>query len=300
MTPSTTRRKLILLAAASPFLGACASTPTFTGKQSSALSSAQQRLAALEAASGGRLGVAAIQPGASPAGLYYRHEEQFPMCSTFKMLLAAVILQRSQQNGGLLQQRIRYAQGELVTYSPVTEKHLADGMTISELCAATVQYSDNTAANLLLKTLGGPSAITVFARSLGDQHTRLDRWETELNSAIPGDPRDTTTPLAMASNLGRLVLGDVLAAPQRAQLQNWLRGNTTGDTRIRAGVPAGWQVADKTGTGSYGSTNDIGVLWPPAGAPIALALYFTQKDKDANSRSEVLASATKIVVEAFA
>lgn len=294
LTPSPARRKLLLAAAAAPLLSACAST--LGGSRTAA---AQARLAALESASGGRLGVAAVNLG-DQAQLGHRQDERFPLCSTFKVLAAGAILRRSQQDDSLLQRRILYAQGDLVTYSPITGKHLADGLTIAELCAAALQYSDNTAANLLLKVLGGPAAVTAFARSLGDRETRLDRWETELNSAIPGDPRDTGTPAAMMRNLRQLALGDALALPQREQLQDWLRGNTTGAARIRAGVPHGWQVGDKTGTGSYGSTNDIAVLWPPARPPIVLATYYTQKQQDADYRSDVLASAARIVVEAFA
>ena len=232
--------------------------------------------------------------------LGYRYDERFPMCSTFKLLLAAAILQRSEQDIRLLQQRVHYTQADLVAYSPITEKHIADGMTIAELCAATVQYSDNAAANLLLKILGGPASITEFTRTLGDKDTRLDRWETELNTAIPGDPRDTTTPIAMVFNMQKLVLGESLGPAQREQLQTWLKGSTTGGARIRAGVPANWQVGDKTGSGAYGATNDIAVLWPPTRPPILIAIYYVQDAREAENRSEVVAAATRIVVEAFA
>ncbi|MFC5473386.1 class A beta-lactamase [Paraherbaspirillum soli] len=294
MTHSPIRRKLLLAAASAPLIGACASPPD--GARASA--SAQARLKALETASAGRLGVAALNL-ADGAQLNYRADERFPFCSTFKALVASAILERSSRDSTLLERRIKYPQSDLVAYSPITEKHVADGMTVSELCAAALQYSDNTAGNLLIKMLGGPAGVTAFARSIGDNEFRLDRWETELNTAIPGDPRDTSTPLAMARSLQRLALGDALPAPQREQLQRWMRGNTTGAARIRAGVPASWQVGDKTGTGDYGTTNDIAVLWPPGKAPMVLAIYFTQHQQDAKSRSEVLASAARIVVEAF-
>jgi beta-lactamase class A len=183
-----------------------------------------------------------------------------------------------------------------VAYSPVTQQHLREGMTVAELCAAALQYSDNTAGNQLMKILGGPAAVTAFARSIGDASFRLDRWETALNSAIPGDLRDTCTPGGMAGNLQRLLLQDTLGGPQRQQLATWLRGNTTGATRIRAGVPAGWAVADKTGAGDYGSVNDIGVLWTPAGVPMVLTVYLTQPRKDASGRNDVVAAAARIVV----
>ncbi len=229
----------------------------------------------------------------------HRGEERFPLCSTFKLVASAAILAQQMREPGLLAQRIKYNRAELVTYSPITEKHLEGGMTVAELCAAAIQYSDNTAGNMLIKLLGGPPAVTAFARIIGDTTFRLDRWETELNSAIPGDARDTTTPAAMAATLQKLVLGTTLAAPQRDQLQAWLRGNTTGATRIRAGVPAGWVVGDKTGGGDYGANNDVAVLWPPGRSPIVLALYMTQQEKDAKPKNEVLAEATRVVVGAM-
>lgn len=304
MTSSTThlskRRSLLLAIAAAPLASACASPSS-----SRNASAAQQRLAALETESGGRLGVAALNT-ADGTQLLHRGDERFAFCSTFKVIAASAILARSTSDTALLQRHIRYTSADMVNYSPITEKHLATGMTVAELCAAALQYSDNSAVNLMMKILGGPAAVTAYARSIGDSEFRLERWETMLNSAIPGDPRDTTTPTAMMRDLQRLVLGDALTAAQREQLRVWLLGNTTGATRIRAGVPSGWQVADKTGTGDYGATNDIGVVWPTgkttgaSGAPIVIALYFTQSTKDAAPRNDVLASATRIIVEAFA
>ncbi len=294
MTHSPVRRTLLLAAASAPFVAACSSWSV----AAHGISSAQDRLAALETSSGGRLGVAALNTG-NNMQLNHRAGERFAVCSTFKVLVASAILQRSAKESSLLQQRIQYARGDLVSNSPVTEQHVADGMTVAELCAAALNYSDNTAANQLMKILGGPQAVTAFARSIGDDTFRLDRWETELNDAIPGDPRDTSTPAAMAQSLQRLALGKALGAPQRAQLQAWLRANTTGGARIRASVPADWIAGDKTGTGDYGTTNDIAVLWPPARPPMVVAIYFTQRDKDAKMRNDALASAARIVVEAF-
>lgn len=291
--PASPRRRSLLLAlASSPLLGACAATAP--GNKTAA---AQARLAALETASGGRLGVYALNT-ADGSVIAHRSDERFPLCSTFKLVAAAGVLAQQMREPDLLGQRIKYTQVELVTYSPITEKHLEHGMTVAELCAAAIQYSDNTAGNMLIKILGGPPAVTAFARSIGDSGFRLDRWETELNSAIPGDARDTTTPAAMAANVQKLVLGNTLAAPQRDQLQAWLRGNTTGATRIRAGVPAGWIVGDKTGGGDYGANNDVAVLWPPGKPPIVLALYMTQREKNAKPKNEVLAEATRVVVGA--
>ncbi|MGO4156784.1 class A beta-lactamase [Cupriavidus sp. YAF13] len=294
MTHCPVRRTLLLAAATAPFAAAC--TP-WAGR-TEGRAAAQDRLAALESAAGGRLGIAALNT-ASGARLSHRANERFALCSTFKVIAASAVLQRSATQDGLLQRRIAYKKDELVAYSPITEKHVGDGMTVAELCAAALQYSDNTAANLLMKLLGGPAAVTAFARAIGDDQFRLDRWETELNTALPGDPRDTSTPAAMAASLQRLALGDALGVAEREQLVAWMRGNTTGATRIRAGVPADWQVADKTGSGDYGTANDIGVAWPPGKPPIVLAIYFMQPGKDAAYRNDVLASAARIAVEAL-
>nr|WP_233410751.1 class A beta-lactamase [Rugamonas sp. CCM 8940] len=291
---SPQRRSLLLAAASLPIIGACSAWgPKDLGN------TAELRLAALESAWGGRLGVFAIDT-ANERSVNFRAAERFAFCSTVKVMLAAAVLERSKQAPQLLQQRIKYAKSDLVDYSPITEDHVDDGMTVADLCAAGIQYSDNTAANLLIKLLGGIAAVNGYARSIGDQEFRLDRLETELNTAIPGDPRDTTTPAAMGRSLRRVAVGEALSAPLRTQLQDWMRGNTTGDARIRAGVPAGWQVGDKTGTGHYASANDIGVIWPPQRAPIVLAIYTAQADKDAKANNDIIASATRIVVESLA
>lgn len=272
--------------------------PASWAAEGSAAASAEAQLAQLEKTFNGRLGVFAFNT-ADGAQINYRADERFPFCSTAKVLIAAAILAHSARATGLMEQRIEYAKGDLVSYSPITEKHVGQGMTVAELCAAAIQYSDNTSANLLMKILGGPAAVTAYARTIGDREFRLDRWETELNSALPGDPRDTSTPTAMGRSLQALALGEALAPALREQLQDWLRGNTTGATRIRAAVPADWQVGDKTGSGSYGSANDIGVLQPPHRAPVVLAIFTTQHDKEAHTRSEIVAAADRIVVDSL-
>ncbi|APA89734.1 class A beta-lactamase (plasmid) [Paraburkholderia sprentiae WSM5005] len=292
MKHSSVRRALLLAVASVPFTGAC----TLGSDSTRGFTEAQRRLGALESATGGRLGVAALNT-ADGTQVQHRADERFPFCSTFKVMAASAILKRSETENGLRRQHIAYTKDELVAYSPITAEHAGTGMTVSELCAAALQHSDNTAGNLLIKMLGGPAAVTAFARSIGDDPFRLDRWETELNTAIPGDPRDTTTPAAMAGSLQRLALGDALGAPERAMLIEWMRGNTTGAAKIRAGVPAAWSVADKTGGGDYGTTNDIAVMWPPGKPPIVLAVYFTQPDKDAPVRNDVVATAARIVAE---
>jgi beta-lactamase class A len=285
------RRKLLLAAGSIPF-----STTRFTwaaAEQDSLLANAQ--LKKLEQEFGGRLGVFAVNT-ANDALLRYHARERFPFCSTFKVMAAAAILARNAQVEGLMQQRLKYRKSDLADYSPITEKHIADGMTVAELCAAAIRYSDNTAANLLIRKLGGPKIVTAFARSIGDTEFRLDRWETDLNTAIPGDARDTSTPEAMGRSLQRLVLGNALVPHHREILQDWLCGNTTGASRIKAGIPADWIIGDKTGTGQYGTANDIAVLWPPRRDPVVVAIYTTQHQDDSHARNDVIASAAQVVV----
>lgn len=262
-------------------------------------SSVETRLKDLEQASGARLGVSALDT-ATGLQIRYRADERFPLCSTFKVFVASAILHRSVENHDLLQQRIHYSRNDLVTYSPVTEKHLDDGMTVAELCAAAIQYSDNTSANLLMKILGGPAAVTSYARSIGSSEFQVDRWEPEMNTAIPGDLRDTTTPASIERGLQSLVLGDGLPDLQRKQLKEWLIGNTTGSKRIRAATPSDWQVGDKTGSGDYGTANDIAVLWPSEGQPIILAVYQTHEQAEATRSDELIVAVARIVLEEFA
>ncbi|WP_395402734.1 class A beta-lactamase [Pseudoduganella sp. UC29_106] len=275
------------------FLLATASVSAFP---SLAFAAAPSGFAALEEGLDGQIGVYAIDTG-SGKEVAWRADEAFPMCSTFKAALAASLLERSVKNPKLMQKRIRYDKRVLLNHCPITEKHLHDGMPIEELCAAAVAYSDNAAANLLLKEIGGPAQLTAFLRSIGDQTTRLDRWEPELNTSIPGDLRDTTTPRAMTATLRKLALDKALPPAQQARFQEWLVGNTTGDERIRAGVPSGWKVGDKTGTGPYGATNDIGVIWPAGRAPIVLSIYLRRNQPKADNPVPLLAAATRLVLE---
>jgi beta-lactamase class A len=291
MTHFSNRRTLLRAATIIPFVTAS----TSWSADEANVTSAQTQFKLLERALDGRLGVFALNT-ADDTQLHYRADERFPICSTFKLLVAAGILKKSAQNDELMRRRISYLPRDLVTYSPVTEKRISTGMTVIELCDAMMRYSDNTAANLLMNILGGPAGVTGFARSIGDQQFRLDRWETDLNTAIPGDPRDTSSPEAMGRSLQRLAFGDELGAHQRKQLQDWLRNSTTGANCIRAGVPEDWEVGDKTGAGSYGTRNDVALLWPPRRPPIILTVYSTQNEKDAKWREDVIASAAQIVV----
>jgi beta-lactamase class A len=256
-----------------------------------------EKLARLEADSGGRLGVGMLDTATGQL-TGHRLDERFPMCSTFKVLAAGAVLARVDRNQESLDRRVRYASSDLVTYSPVTEKHVGDGMTVAEICEAAITRSDNTAGNLMLASFGGPPALTAFARSLGDTVTRLDRIETELNEAAPGDPRDTTTPQAMANDLRALTLGDALSSSSRAQLIAWLRANTTGNARLRAGVPADWTVGDKTGTGERGTANDVAVLWPPNRAPLIVTVYLTGATVSRDKQSAIIAAAGAAVTAA--
>jgi beta-lactamase class A len=228
-------------------------------------------VAALDAATRGRLGVAILNTGTG-ARFAWRGNERFAMCSTFKFVLAAAILKRVEQGRERLDRRIAVAAGDIVQPSPLCSARIGSDASIAELCAATVGQGDNTAANLLLPVVGGPAGLTRFMRGLGDAASRLDRNEPALNEAKPGDPRDTTTPLAMLGLLDRLTLGRALAPVSRAQLIVWLLASTTGAARMKAGLPASWAVAEKTGAGN-GSDNDVALLWPPRRRPLLVSIY---------------------------
>ena len=287
-----TTRRHFLISGAVGGLGLIAGGRGGSAAQPNAL---EQAFARIELESGGRLGIAVLDTG-SGARAGHRADERFPMCSTFKLLASAAVLKRVDEGKERLDRRIKFETGDIVVNSPITQKHVGgDGMTLAEICEAAMTVSDNTAGNLILASLGGPQAITAFARSLGDAMTRLDRNEPTLNEAVPGDPRDTTTPEAMLKNIQTLVLGDALSAASKDQLTKWLVGNKTGDTRIRAGLPAGWRAGDKTGAGERGSTNDVGVLWTPEGKPIIVAIYLTETAAPTEKRNATLAAVGRAV-----
>jgi beta-lactamase class A len=254
----------------------------------------QQAVAGLERRHGGRLGVAVLDT-ANGNPIAYRGDERFALCSTFKFLAAAFVLTRVDRKEESLSRRVFYKKEDLVTYSPITGKHAgAEGLTLGEICEAAVTLSDNTAGNLMLDSFGGPAGLTGYLRSLGDGVTRLDRRETALNENQPGDLRDTTTPLAMLEIMRKTVLGSALSASSRAQLTAWLLANKTGDKKLRAGVPQGWRVGDKTGAGAHNATNDIAVLWPPARPPIIVTAYYTDAQASDDERSAVLAEVGRL------
>lgn len=231
----------------------------------------------------------------------YNADQRFPLSSTFKTLACADLLYRHDRDEVELNEKVSISKADLVTYSPVTEKYAGGrALTLAELCEAALTMSDNTAANLILQTLGGPESITAFARFLGDDSTRLDRWETELNEAQPGDPRDTTTPNAMVRNLTRLLLGDVLSLSSRDQLRDWLQRNQVADGLFRASLPSDWAIADRTGAGGYGSRSITAVMWPPERKPIVVALYITETASSFSERNDAIAEIAAVIVKAVA
>jgi len=260
---------------------------------------AAARIAAIETRIGGRIGVAVLDISNSKR-IDCRADERFPMCSTFKFLAAAAVLKRVDEKKEKLERFVPYGTKEILEYARVTKEHLKDGgMTLGALCAAAIEQSDNTAGNLLLNAIGGPVGLTNFVRTLGDRVTRLDRIEPELNSAIPGDERDTTTPAAICSDMQKLLLGDALSEASRRQLEDWLERNETGGPMVRAGIPKNWIIGDKTGRGSNGTTNDIAIMRPPGRAPMLLAIYSVGSTATPNDRAAAVAEAARIVAESM-
>ncbi|MET8674933.1 Exo family class A beta-lactamase [Streptomyces albidoflavus] len=309
MHPSTSRlsRRTLLTATAGAALAAATLVPGTAyassggrGHGSGSVSDAERRLAGLERASGARLGVYAYDTG-SGRTVAYRADELFPMCSVFKTLSSAAVLRDLDRNGEFLSRRIFYTQDDVeqADGAPETGKpeNLANGMTVEELCEVSITASDNCAANLMLRELGGPAAVTRFVRSLGDRVTRLDRWEPELNSAEPGRVTDTTSPRAITRTYGRLVLGDALNPRDRRLLTSWLLANTTSGDRFRAGLPDDWTLGDKTGAGRYGTNNDAGVTWPPGRAPIVLTVLTAKTEQDAARDDGLVADAARVLAE---
>ncbi len=267
--------------------------------QDARFAEAADRIATIEKRAGGRLGVAVLDTG-SGARLLHRADERFPMCSTFKLLASAAVLKRVDAGEEVLDRFIRYGHADLLEYAPVTKAHLAaGGMTLGELCSAAIDWSDNTAANLILQAIGGPAGFTEFARSIGDSVTRLDRDEPTLNTAVPGDPRDTTSPLAMARDLQTALHGAVLSDVSKTQLESWLIADKVGDKRLRAGLPPGWGIGDKTGSGDHGTANTIAILRPPNRAPLLAAVYYTEGPEAMDARHAVHEQAADSIVSTF-
>lgn len=256
--------------------------------------SIEQRLAELERRHGGRLGVAILDTGTQRL-ITHRGDERFAMCSTFKALAVAHVLARVDRKEEDLSRLIVYGKEQLVPYSPTTEKHTGEGgLSVGSICEAAVTLSDNTAANLLLDSSGGPQGLTDWLRLTGDQVTRLDRREPDLNENRPGDLQDTTTPIAMAQTLRTLIFTEVLSDPSRDQLIAWLVSNTTGDQKLRAGLPKRWRVGDKTGSGANNASNDVAVIWPTDRAPLIVTVYYTDSKATGEQINAVIAEVGRL------
>lgn len=283
------RRQAVVGLSSLPLLGLA--TPAL------ALDPPAQRVAALEKKIGGRVGVY-LRDITGRVLVAHRADERFPMCSTFKFLLAAAALKRVDQGQMSLDQILNFGEADLLSYAPVAKANVAKGgLPLAELCAAIVTVSDNTAANVILRNIGGPQAVTAFARSIGDQDTRLDRNEPDLNSAIPGDPRDTTTPQAIGEDMPRLLSGNALAAASQQMLENWMVASKTGLKRVRAGLPNGWVVGDKTGSGANGSANVVAVIRPGNRATLFASVYLTGSSAPAEELDAVHTEVGRIIAD---
>jgi len=250
---------------------------------------------ALEKASGGRLGVTVLDTGSGRRIGGHRQTERFPMCSTFKSMLVAHVLSLADAGRLSLDTRVPVAEKDLLSYAPVARRHVGKDLSVRDLCRGTLTTSDNTAANLLLGVTGGPAALTAFLRDHGDRVTRNDRYEPDMNRFAAGDPRDTTSPAAMAASLSRFAVGDGLSAASRQQFADWLIDNQTGDACLRAGLGKRWRVGDKTGSNGEDTRNDIAVLWPRAGGtPWVITAYLQGASVDEEQRAAVLAQVGRI------
>lgn len=254
----------------------------------------RSRLQGLEAAAGGRLGVHIVDTATGDA-YGYRSDERFMMLSSFKLLACALVLHRVDSGQESLERRIHYAKEDLVPWSPQTERHAdGEGMSLAGLCEAAITTSDNTAANLILSSYGGPAALTAYLRRIGDTVTRLDRTEPELNVKHDDALMDTTSPRAVVGTMHKLLFGDALASTSRQQLRQWLLNNTTGGKRLKAGLPSDWRIGDKTGTNGT-DANDIGVIWPPHRSPLLVAAYLADSPSDRATRDATLAAVGRLV-----
>ena len=247
---------------------------------------------------GGRIGVAMADP-ATGRSWDYNADDRFPLSSTFKSLLCGVVLARVDAGEENLDRRIGYTADDLVTYSPVTETRVDGGMTIGDLCEAAITLSDNTAGNLLLATVGGPEGFTDALRQIGDDTTRLDRWETDLNEAVPGDERDTTTPRAALSTLEELLFGDTLTDASARQLADWMIADEVADDLLRASLPDAWVIGDKSGAGGFGSRSIVAVIWPAPDMPVIAAIYMTGNDAGMPERNAAIAEIGEAMVVAI-
>ncbi|SNT55372.1 beta-lactamase class A [Bacillus sp. OK838] len=267
-----------------------------TSENITAKETAMEKFKQLEKEYDARLGVYAIDTGTKET-VEFRENERFAYASTFKALAAAVLLK---QNPISVLEEIRtFTNEDIVTYSPITEDFVNKGMSLGKIAEAAMQYSDNTAGNLLFEELGGPDGFEKALRESGDTITMADRIEPDLNEAIPGESRDTSTPKAIATTLGVFGISEYLPADKQEIFTNWLKGNTTGDSLIRAGVPESWVVGDKSGAGGYGTRNDIAIVWPPNREPIIIAIMSSRNEENASFNDKLIAKAAKVIAQAY-
>lgn len=288
MTKRSTRNNLFCALLVSVTLGISSHSTAIAQELNKTVSSWEQRLNA-------RIGVL-VRETNSDWSIGHRETERFPMSSTFKSLLCGTILSRVDANNEDLSNKVTFTKKDLVSYSPVTKDHVKDGMSVGALCEATITISDNTAANLLLKRIDGPKGLTKFLRKMGDTTTRLDRWETELNEGKPGDERDTTSPVAILQSLEKLVYGDILKQQSAAQLRQWMIDDKVADALIRAHLPSGWTIGDKTGAGGNGSRGIIAFIERPDGKRYLTAIYMTENKADFPTRNKVVSDIGRAVI----
>jgi beta-lactamase class A len=256
-------------------------------------------LSELEATVHGRVGVFALDTG-SGREVAHRPDERFAMCSTFKWVLVAAVLVRVDRNELSLADQVSYGPTDLLEHAPVTRAHVAEGsLTVETLAEAAVIVSDNTAANLLLTKVEGPTGLTLFMRTHGDTVTRLDRNEPTLNTNTRGDPRDTTSPRAMVKLMRDFLVGDALSTASRDRLLRWMRATETGKDRLRAGLPQGWPAGDKTGTGERGAVNDVAIAWPPNRQPILVAAYLSDSNAAPGALVKAQENIGRLVAQQF-
>ncbi|WP_425608013.1 class A beta-lactamase [Pontibacterium granulatum] len=256
----------------------------------------EKKIAAIENKLDGRIGLVMLNLN-NGEKLAYNAHDRFPISSTFKIVLCGAILAKVDAGDESLDRHITFEKSEIVNWSPITENLFQTGMSVGELCNATMTMSDNTAANLLLATIGGPQGLTMFLRGIGDDTTRLDRWETKLNEGAPGDLRDTTTPAAALRTLKELLFGKALSVPSRRQLTKWMIDDKVADDLLRASLPEGWEIGDKSGAGGYGSRSIVAVIWPPEKGPILVTVYLTENGADFPTRNQVIAEIGAVIVE---
>ncbi|BBY29414.1 class A beta-lactamase [Mycolicibacterium sediminis] len=289
------RRSLLIGAGALAALAACSEAPAPAEPVAPPMPPVEDRIGALERTYGAYVGVYAENLD-TQTSVAHRADDPFAMCSTFKAYAAGRVLQKAAAGELNLTDAVTIEQSDILPNSPITETRVGRNMTIEELCVAAVERSDNAAANWLLRIIGGPSRITDFARTLGDDRTRLDRWEPELNAAVPGDPRDTSTPRAIGSGFRSMLTGEALAEPERRTLDRWMRGNQT--SSMRPGLGPGWTTADKTGSGDYGSTNDVGIAYGPDGQRLLLSFMTRTRsdDPDAEAMRPLIGELATLIV----